>query len=121
MRSLSSVCLFVLVLLFAGALIAQQPCSLAPLLGSPAATHIFSPEQELALGDVEAEWKTNASAGNLLTDSFAGTTSDKKRLHEIQKTLRRLPQPCREIVPAPSAEFLAWQAAAMSYPELARR
>ena len=35
--------------------------------------------------------------------------------------LKQLPRPCREIVPAASAEFCTWQAAVMSDPDLARR
>jgi predicted Zn-dependent protease len=63
---------------------------------------------------------TNGSSGNVLTDFFGATTSNLRRLREIQKTLRQLPRPCREIVPVASAEFLTWQAAVISGPDLAR-
>jgi len=79
----------------------------------------YSPQAYAELFERSA--KTNGSTGNLLGDSFEATPSDKKRLHEIHKTLKGLPRPCREIVPAPSAEFLTWQAAVISYPDLARR
>jgi predicted Zn-dependent protease len=79
----------------------------------------YSPQAYVELFDRFA--KTNGSTGNVLTDFLGATTSNEKRLREIHKTLRRLPQPCREIVPAPSGEFLTWQAAVISYPDLARR
>jgi predicted Zn-dependent protease len=79
----------------------------------------YSPQAFAQLFDRSA--KTNVRTGTLLADSFAATASDKKRLGEIRKTVKRLPQPYREIVPVPSAEFLTWQAAVMSYPDLARR
>jgi predicted Zn-dependent protease len=79
----------------------------------------YSPQAYLEL--FERSSKTNANTGSLMADSFVATASDRKRLHEIRKTLKRLPQPCREIVPAPSSEFLTWQAAVLSYPDLARR
>jgi predicted Zn-dependent protease len=79
----------------------------------------YSPQAFAELFDRSA--KTNVRTGTFLTDSFAATASDKKRLREIRKTLKRLPQPCRETVPVPSAEFLIWQAAVISSPDLARR
>jgi predicted Zn-dependent protease len=79
----------------------------------------YSPQAFVELFDRSA--KTNVRTGTLLTDSFAATASDKKCIREIRKTLKHLPQPCREIVPAPSAEFLTWQAPVISYPDLARR
>ena len=54
---------------------------------------------------------TNGRAGNLMTDFFAATTSDEKRLREIKRTLRQLPKPCREIAVTSSREFRTWQAA----------
>ena len=75
----------------------------------------FSPRAVLDLFDRPT--KTNGKAGNLMTDIFAATTSDTRRLREIKKTLKQLPGPCREIVPAPSTEFRAWQAAVTSYPD----
>jgi len=75
----------------------------------------FSPQAFVELFDRSA--KTNGKAANLFTDIFAATTSDTRRLREIKKTLKRLPGPCREIVPASSTEFRAWQAAVTSYSE----
>ncbi|MGB9432316.1 MAG: hypothetical protein WBQ89_08750, partial [Candidatus Acidiferrum sp.] len=48
--------LLALLVLVAGALRAQQPCSVAPVLRMPSAPQIFDPQQERALGDVEADW-----------------------------------------------------------------
>jgi len=75
----------------------------------------FSPQAFVELFDRSA--KTNGKAANLFTDIFAATTSDTRRLREIKKTLKRLPGPCRELVPASSTEFRAWQAAVTSYSE----
>jgi predicted Zn-dependent protease len=75
----------------------------------------FSPRAYVDLFDRYA--KTKERTGNLLANFFRATTSDKRRLREIHKTLRHLPQPCRENVPAASAEFLKWQAAVISYPD----
>ena len=61
--------------------------------------------------------KTNGKAGDLMTDIFAATTSDTRRLREIKKTLKGLPGPCREIVPVSSTEFRSWQAAVRSHPD----
>jgi len=79
----------------------------------------FSPQAYVELFDRSAG--THGGSGSVLTDFFGATTSNLRRLREIKKTLRQLPPPCREIVPAPSAEFLTWQAAVVSYPDLARR
>jgi predicted Zn-dependent protease len=79
----------------------------------------FSPQAYVEL--FERSEGTKGSSGSVLTDYFGATTSNLRRLREIQKTLRQLPRPCREIVPAASAEFRAWQAAVMSDPDLARR
>ena len=79
----------------------------------------FSAQAYVELFDRSAG--TNGGGGGVLTDFFGETTSNLRRLREINKTLRQLPPPCREIVPAPSAEFLTWQAAVVSYPDLARR
>ena len=75
----------------------------------------FSPQAFVQLFDRSA--KTNGKAGNLMTDFFAAANSDTRRLREIKKTLKRLPVPCREIVPASSKEFRTWQAAVISYPD----
>jgi predicted Zn-dependent protease len=79
----------------------------------------FSPQAYVELFERSAG--TNGRSGSVLTDFFGATTSNLRRLREIKRTLRQLPPPCREIVPAPSAEFLTWQAAVVSYPDLARR
>jgi len=79
----------------------------------------FSPQAYGELFDRSAG--TNGSSGSFLTDFFGETTSNLRRLREIKKTVRQLPRPCREIVPAASAGFLTWQAAVISYPDLARR
>ena len=55
-----------------------------------------------------------------MTDIFAATTSDTRRLREIKRTLKGLPSPCREIVLAPSTEFRTWQAAVKSYPDFGK-
>jgi predicted Zn-dependent protease len=55
----------------------------------------FSPQAFAELFDRSA--KTNGKAGNLMTDFFAATTSDTRRLREIKKTLKWLPAPCREL------------------------
>jgi len=79
----------------------------------------FSPQAYVELFDRSGG--TNGSSGSFLTDFFGETTSNLRRLREIKKTVRQLPRPCREIVPAASAKFLTWQAAVISYPDLARR
>ncbi|MFI5095819.1 MAG: M48 family metallopeptidase, partial [Candidatus Acidiferrales bacterium] len=53
---LSAVYLFALSVLVGGTVRAQQSCSVTPAPGIPSAAHIFSIQQERALGDVEAEW-----------------------------------------------------------------
>jgi predicted Zn-dependent protease len=79
----------------------------------------FSPQAYVELFERSAG--TKGSSGSVLTDCFGATTSNLRRLRVIQKTLRQLPRPCREIVPAASAEFRTWQAAVISDPDLARR
>lgn len=79
----------------------------------------FSPQAYGELFDRSAG--INGSSGSFLTDFFGETTSNLRRLREIKKTVRQLPRPCREIAPATSAEFLTWQAAVISYPDLARQ
>jgi predicted Zn-dependent protease len=79
----------------------------------------FSPQAFVELFNRSA--KTNGRAGNLMTDIFAATNSNKRRLREIYKTLKQLPGPCREIVATSSTEFRTWQAAVISYPDLANR
>jgi WD40 repeat protein len=57
MRGSSVAVLFFSAVFFAGsATRAQQPCPAAPVLGPAAGADIFSPQQELDLGDVESEW-----------------------------------------------------------------
>ena len=84
-----------------------------------AAASGFSPQAYVELFDRSAE--TNGNWGSVLNDFFGTTTSDLRRLREIKKALKHLPQPCREIVPAASAGFRTWQAAVMSDTDLARR
>ncbi len=79
----------------------------------------FSPQAYVELFDRSA--KTSGSKATPLADSFEATGANKWRLHEIQNNLKRLPHACRGIVPAPSAEFLRWQAAVLSSPDLARQ
>jgi len=79
----------------------------------------FSPQAYVELFDRSAG--TNGGSGNVLIDFFGATTSNLRRLQEIKKTLRQLPPPCREIVPAASAEFRTWQAALISDLDLAHR
>jgi predicted Zn-dependent protease len=77
----------------------------------------FSPQAVVDLFDRSAE--THGSTGNLLGDFLGATTSDEKRLREINKTLRALLRPCREIAPATSTEFGTWRAAVISHTDLA--
>jgi predicted Zn-dependent protease len=79
----------------------------------------FSPQAYVELFDRSAE--TNGNRGSVLNDFFGTTTSNLRRLREIKKALKQLPQSCQEIVPAASAEFRTWQAAVMSDLDLARR
>jgi predicted Zn-dependent protease len=83
----------------------------------------FSPQAYVELFERSAG--INGSRGSVLIDHLidhlGAATSNLRRLREIQKTLRQLPRPCREIVPAASAEFRTWQAEVLSDPDLARR
>jgi hypothetical protein len=79
----------------------------------------FSPQAYVQLFERSAG--TIGSSGSVLTDYFGATTPNLRRLREIRKTLRQLPRPCREIVPAASAEFRTWQAAVISEADLACR
>jgi predicted Zn-dependent protease len=72
----------------------------------------FSPQAFLDLFERSAG--TNGRTRNLMTDIFAATSSDERRLREIKKTLMQLPKPCREIAVASSKEFRTWQAAILS-------
>jgi predicted Zn-dependent protease len=72
-----------------------------------AAASGFSPQAYVELFDRSAE--TNGNRGSVLNDFFGTTTSNLRRLREIKKALKQLPQACREIVPAASAEFRTWQ------------
>ena len=84
-----------------------------------AAASGFSPQAYVELFDRTAE--TNGNRGSVLDDFFGTTTSNRRRLREMKKALKQLPQPCREIVPSASAEFRTWQAAVLSDRDLARR
>jgi len=88
-------------------------------LYAAAAAAGFSPQAYVELFDRSAG--TNGGSGNILIDFFGATTSNLRRLREIKKTLRQLPPPCREIIPAASAEFRTWQAALISGIDLAHR
>lgn len=79
----------------------------------------FSPQAYLELFERSAG--TNGRSGKVLTNFFGETTSNLRRLPEIKKAPRQLSGPCRELVPTISAEFRTWQAAVISYPDLARR
>jgi predicted Zn-dependent protease len=79
----------------------------------------FSPEAYLRL--FQRSEGTTRSSGIAPSIYSSATTSKLSRLREIQKTLRQLPQPCREVVPSDSAGFLAWQAGVITEPNLARR
>ena len=79
----------------------------------------FSPQAYVELFDRSAG--TNGTSGNVLIDSFGATTWNPRRLREIKKTLKQLPPPCREIVPAASPEFRIWQAALSSDLDLIHR
>jgi hypothetical protein len=72
-------------------------------------------------GTFDRSAETNGNRGSVLNDFFGTTTSNLRRLRGIKKALKQLPQACREIVPAASAEFRTWQAGVMSDPDLARR
>src|SRR5215470_12519680 len=56
MHILSTATLCAFAIGFAGAVRAQQLCSVPPVLSPPTATRIFSAHQEMLLGDIEAEW-----------------------------------------------------------------
>lgn len=56
MQTASIVVLIASALLFGGPVRAQQQCPVPPVLSPAAGANIFSPQQELDLGDVEAEW-----------------------------------------------------------------
>lgn len=56
MQRASIAILFALAVLFVATLRAQQRCPAPPALSPAAGANIFSPQQELDLGDVEAEW-----------------------------------------------------------------
>jgi len=60
---------------------------------------------------------THGKRGNLLTDLSGSTTPNERRLRQIYKSLHSLPHSCRDIPsPAPSSEFLAWQAEVTRWP-----
>lgn len=56
MQIASIVVLIASALLFSGPVRAQQQCPAPPVLSPAASANIFNPQQELDLGDVEAEW-----------------------------------------------------------------
>jgi predicted Zn-dependent protease len=84
-----------------------------------AAASGFSPQAYVELFERSA--KTNGNRWSVLDDFFGTTTSSRRRLREMKKALKQLPQPCREIEPVASAEFRTWQTAVMSDPDLARQ
>jgi hypothetical protein len=60
--------------------------------------------------------QTHGKAGNWFTDYLGISKPNEKRLHEIHKSLDALPSVCRQITaPAPSTEFLDWQAKVIAY------
>jgi predicted Zn-dependent protease len=77
----------------------------------------FSPEAYADLFNRSGQTKGNK--GSLMSDFFGANTSDQRRLREINKTVGRLPRPCRDIVPTSSAEFRTWRAAVISGSDLA--
>ena len=56
MKIASIAALLASAVLFASSVRAQQKCPVPPALSPPAGANIFSPQQELDLGEVEAEW-----------------------------------------------------------------
>jgi hypothetical protein len=56
MRTPLTALLLSLALLATGTLRAQQKCPAPPALSAGTGANIFSPQQELDLGDIEAEW-----------------------------------------------------------------
>jgi predicted Zn-dependent protease len=58
---------------------------------------------------------TDRSTGDFLSDFVRLTTSNEMRLRQVNRSLRQLPQPCRNLVPGYSNEFGTWQAAVGSY------
>lgn len=79
----------------------------------------YNPESFTAFFDRLAQ--TNGKTGNWLTDFFAETTINEKRLREIRKSVQELPPTCRSAPSAlPSADFLAWQAGVIGYSGLGR-
>jgi predicted Zn-dependent protease len=84
-----------------------------------AAASGFSPQSYVELFDRSAE--TNGNSGGVLDDLFGTITSNRRRLREMKNALRQLPQPCQEIAPVTSTDFLTWQDAVMSDRELSRR
>src|ERR1700722_17026268 len=56
MKTISIALLSISAILIAGAVCAQEKCPAPPALGAGTGANIFSPQQELDLGDVEAEW-----------------------------------------------------------------
>lgn len=78
----------------------------------------FAPESFASFFDRLAQ--TNGKTGNWLTNLFAETTINEKRLREIRKTVQELPRPCLRSAPALlSADFKTWQAAVISHSGLA--
>lgn len=56
MKIISIALLSLLAVMLGGVVCAQEKCPAPPALSAPTGANIFSPQQELDLGDVEAEW-----------------------------------------------------------------
>lgn len=79
----------------------------------------YNPESFATFFDRLAQ--TNGKTGNWLTDFFAETSINEKRLREIRKSVQELPPNCRSAATKPpSADFLAWQAGVIGYADLGR-
>jgi hypothetical protein len=59
MRTPLTALLLAFALLAAGTLHSQQKCPAPPAVSAGTGADIFSPQQELDLGDIEAEWLEN--------------------------------------------------------------
>jgi len=95
----------------------QQEADRIALYASAAAG--FSPQAYVELFDRLTG--TRGIGSSALTDFFAAPNSNRRRLRDMKKSLKQLPRPCRETVPADSAEFRTWQAAVISHSDLAGR
>lgn len=79
----------------------------------------FSPRATVEL--LKRSAATNGNSGSLLKDFLGASTSNERRLREINEVFNRLPRACRERVPTDSVEFRTWQASVMSHPDWAAR